>query len=259
MDFGRLTLAPDLVLYLFGTPGSATVPGSRVGRPVRGAIGAIVAGRHRAPGRVVLAPGLLRVQGPARSSWRSTSSTAAQQYALDDVAKAAGAARPRADHRGSTRAIGRRLSRHCSGSRSTLKQAAQHRDNRHGGELTWSVQQARPVVPCPSSAASWVCCDPDRPAGRPVRGDRRRRRSGAAEAGAGQGRAPDRLHEPPVRAVRVQEEGRDRRQHRSGRRGREEAWRRPGDRQHGLRRDPVRRSAQRGQVRRRRRRDDDHR
>ena len=64
MDFGRLTLAEDLVLYLFGTPGPAPLL-VHVGRPVPGRHRRDRAGRHRPARRVVLAAGLLRVQGPA--------------------------------------------------------------------------------------------------------------------------------------------------------------------------------------------------
>ena len=64
MDFGRLTLAEDLVLYLFGTPGPAPVL-VHVGRPVPGRHRRHRAGRHGPARRVVLAAGLLRVQGAA--------------------------------------------------------------------------------------------------------------------------------------------------------------------------------------------------
>ena len=62
MDFGRITLAEDLVLYLFGTPGQKRFWFMWDDLCV-GAIGAIVAGRHRAARRGVLAPGLLRGEG----------------------------------------------------------------------------------------------------------------------------------------------------------------------------------------------------
>ena len=41
MDFGRISIDDELVLYLFGTPGPEPLL-VHVGRPVRGAIGAVV-------------------------------------------------------------------------------------------------------------------------------------------------------------------------------------------------------------------------
>ena len=64
MDFGRITLAEDLVLYLFGTPGQRRF-WFMWDDLVRGAIGAIVLVDTAPPRRGVRAARLLRVQGPA--------------------------------------------------------------------------------------------------------------------------------------------------------------------------------------------------
>ena len=62
MDFGRITLAEDLVLYLFGTPGQRRF-WFMWDDLCLGAIGAIVMVDTGAPQRGVLAAGLLRGQG----------------------------------------------------------------------------------------------------------------------------------------------------------------------------------------------------
>ena len=64
MDFGRITLAEDLVLYLFGTPGQRRF-WFMWDDLCLGAIGAIVLVDTAPPRRGVLAAGLLRVQGAA--------------------------------------------------------------------------------------------------------------------------------------------------------------------------------------------------
>ena len=87
MDFGRITLAEDLVLYLFGTPGQKRF-WFMWDDLVRGRHRRDRAGRHRAPRRGVRAAGLLRVEETCRSSWRSTSSRAARSTRSHEIAEA---------------------------------------------------------------------------------------------------------------------------------------------------------------------------
>ena len=79
MDFGRVSLDRDLILYLFGTPGSAPVL-VHVGRPGAGRHRRGGAGRHPAAGRQLPGDRLLRggraaVRGRASTAGTGTSRT----------------------------------------------------------------------------------------------------------------------------------------------------------------------------------------
>ena len=67
MDFGRITIRDDLVVYLFGTPGQQRF-WFMWDELAYGALGAVVHGRHAAAGRLLPLGGLLRAAGHRRSS-----------------------------------------------------------------------------------------------------------------------------------------------------------------------------------------------
>ena len=96
MDFGRLTLGEDLVLYLFGTPGQRRF-WFMWDDLCLGAIGAIVIVDTRDSTSRSRRWTTSRPRG-CRSSWRSTSSTGIEQYTLDQVKQAPRAAARGADH-----------------------------------------------------------------------------------------------------------------------------------------------------------------
>ena len=87
MDFGRITLGEDLVLYLFGTPGQRRF-WFMWDDLVRGAIGAIILVDMRRLGRTASPPSTSSRRATCRSWSPSTNSTARQGIRLHAVRKA---------------------------------------------------------------------------------------------------------------------------------------------------------------------------
>ena len=74
MDFGRITIDRDLILYLFGTPGQTRF-WFMWDELVRGAIGAVVHGRHPPARPTASRRSTSSSTGGCRTWWRSTAST----------------------------------------------------------------------------------------------------------------------------------------------------------------------------------------
>ena len=87
MDFGRITLAEDLVLYLFGTPGQRRF-WFMWDDLCRGAIGAIVLVDTAPPERGVLAAATTSRPRASRSSCASTSSRAPRSTRSTEIREA---------------------------------------------------------------------------------------------------------------------------------------------------------------------------
>ena len=84
MDFGRVSLDRELILYLFGTPGQHRF-WFMWDDLVKGAIGAVVLVDTRRLADSFAGGRLLRGVGGARSSSGSTASTACYTHAIEDI------------------------------------------------------------------------------------------------------------------------------------------------------------------------------